>query len=119
MDVLYLTIGRKVVSGSDKCFLMKKGLFAISLQNILYEKKVTEFFYSISYVISAVYKDNKETNGKSSDYNFGVGDRQMLKPSLHDAWFILAANITSQSYRWWCYENPHALREVLRDSEVK
>ena len=41
----------------------------------------------LSYVINAVYKDNKQTNGKSSDYNFGVGHRYMLKTSLFDAWF--------------------------------
>jgi len=66
-------------------------LLATSLQNIPHGgKKVTEGFFFVfvfvfffkSYVINAVYKDNKQTNGKSSDYSFGVGHRYMLKTSL-------------------------------------
>jgi hypothetical protein len=37
------------------------------------EKKVTEDF--LKNILYHVYKDNKQTNGKSSDYNFGVGHR--------------------------------------------
>jgi hypothetical protein len=39
------------------------------------KEKVTECFFLISYVISALYKGNKQTHGKSSGYSFGVGHR--------------------------------------------
>jgi hypothetical protein len=97
----------QVVSGSVTYFLMNEECsFATSLKNILRAKKsYRRFFKKIFFVISAVYKDNKQTNGKIFGLQFRCWAQVNVKTSLHDAWFTLAANIPSQSYRWWWYEN--------------
>lgn len=67
----------QVVSASDKCFLINEEcLFVTSLQNMLHETKCCRKFCKIkSRANRAVYKDNKQNNGKSSDYNYSVGQR--------------------------------------------
>jgi hypothetical protein len=71
-------------------------------------KRCRKFCNKISHMNSAVYKEYKNENEKRSDYNLGVGHRY----SLHGARLTLAANTISQSKRWWCYENSHAVREA-------
>jgi hypothetical protein len=59
----------QVVSASDKCFLINEEcLFVTSVQNMLHEtKRCRKFCKKKSHANRAVYKDNKQKNGKFYD----------------------------------------------------